>query len=294
MLELLAAIVTGLATTTALVVLLRRPRPDIDARIAQFRRQLTRTGGVRAEEATVARARDGAGAAALLPPPLRARLSRALTGAGSTLSVHRFVSATLVLQAVGALAGITVGSNVAHPAAPLLGLAGGLSLGTVPPLLWLRGIARRRRAAIWRSLPDASDLLTACVEAGMSIDAAFARVADDMHGPLSDEIRTMLREIALGRPRQLALADVGARSGVPDLDAMIAAISQADESGTSLAAVLRAQARHLRVQRRLFAEERARKVPAKMTFPIIFFIVPTLFVLVLGPLGLELLETFQQ
>ncbi len=294
MLPLLAAVATGLSVAVLLIALARPRTSAAEARLAGARREFARTGDVLPERPVAAAGAGERGRAAmLLPAGMRARLARSLASAGSPLSVDRFVTVTLVSQVVGAFAGLAVSSAAPVAGAAVFGVAGGLVLGAVPPLVWLRGVGRRRRLLVWRSLPDTSDLLTTCVEAGMSIDAAFARVAEDMPGPLSDEIRTMLREVALGRPRHLALADIGVRCGVPDLTAMLTAVIQADESGTSLGAVLRAQAHHIRIRRKLLAEEKARKVPAKMTFPIIFLIVPTLFILILGPLAIEIMETFQ-
>ena len=172
--------------------------------------------------------------------------------------------------------------------ATLGAVIGGFAL----PAMWLRKRVKRRRTEIWRSLPDAADLLTTCVEAGLDINASFARVALEMPGPLQAEVQTMLREVALGRRRRDAIEDIGHRTGVEDLTGMLQAIVQAEESGTSLSSVLRAQSAHIRAARRLFAEQKARVIPVKMTFPIIFLILPTLFILVLGPLAIEIWTQF--
>ena len=174
----------------------------------------------------------------------------------------------------------------------LVSVLAGTAGGFVLPALWLRGRARKRRLVIWRSLPDAADLLTTCVEAGLDINASFARVALEMPGPLQGEVQTMLREVSLGRRRSDAITDIGLRTGVEDLQGMLQAIVQAEESGTTLSGVLRAQSKHIRAARRLFAEQKARVIPAKMTFPIIFMILPTLFILILGPLAIEIYEAF--
>ena len=229
-----------------------------------------------------------------VPPSLLAAIRRALTAAGHPASVAEFVAiATLIGVTFAALPlalALTYGASIGGAiVATALGAAiGGFAL----PTLWLRKRVRRRRTEVWRSLPDVADLLTTCVEAGLDINASFARVALELPGPLQEEIRIMLREVSLGRRRSEAIEDIGRRTGVEDLAGMLQAIVQAEESGTTLSGVLRAQSAHIRAARRLFAEQRARVIPVKMTFPIILLILPTLFILVLGPLAIELWEQF--
>jgi tight adherence protein C len=229
-----------------------------------------------------------------VPAALQGTIQRALAAAGNPKTQTEFVlfavllgvSFSLSLLVLTMAAGGSLGAVIG------LGLVGAVAGGFGLPALWLRRRMRSRRSVIWRSLPDAADLLTTCVEAGLDINASFARVALEMPGPLQEEVQIMLREVSLGRRRRDALNDIGDRTGVEDLGGMLTAIIQAEESGTTLGGVLRAQSKHIRAARRLFAEQRARVVPAKMTFPIIFLIVPTLFVLILGPLGIQLWETF--
>jgi tight adherence protein C len=229
-----------------------------------------------------------------MPTSLLAGIERRLIAAGRPAGLAEFTLVALMLGS--ALAALPLSLAVAYDANPgaalvfaLLGAAAG---GFLLPGMWLRRRVKDRRNEVWRSLPDAADLLTTCVEAGLDINASFARVALELAGPLQEEVQTMLREVSLGRRRRDAIEDIGRRTGVEDLTGMLQAIVQAEESGTSLAGVLRAQSRHIRNSRRLFAEERARVIPAKMTFPIIFLILPTLFILVLGPLGIEVWEQF--
>lgn len=230
-----------------------------------------------------------------VPPSLLSAIRGALVAAGKPASTVEFVTIALLVGAT--MAALPLALAFAYGASPLAALLvagiGAAVGGFALPTLWLRRRVRARRTEIWRSLPDAADLLTTCVEAGLDINASFARVALEMPGPLQEEVQTMLREVSLGRRRRDALADIGRRTGVEDLAGMLTAIIQAEESGTTLSGVLRAQSRHIRNARRLYAEQKARVIPAKMTFPIIFFIVPTLFILILGPLGLELWEQFK-
>jgi len=229
-----------------------------------------------------------------VPPSLLGAIRRRLTAAGHPASVVEFVTvATLVGAAFAALPLALALAYGANPAAAVVLAAGGVAIGGFGlPAMWLRRRVKARRNEVWRSLPDAADLLTTCVEAGLDINASFARVALEMPGPLQEEVQIMLREISLGRRRRDAIEDIGRRTGVDDLTGMLQAIIQAEESGTSLAGVLRAQSKHIRASRRLFAEQKARVIPAKMTFPIIFLILPTLFILILGPLAIEIWTQF--
>jgi tight adherence protein C len=299
MLPLLSAVALGAAILFAALALRARSAPSFAAlRLAALRD--TKPTPSLEEQAVLEpperslRGRLSAPALKLLPGFLLRGTSERLVAAGSPATTAEFVGVSLVVGAsagtfVGALV-LAYGGSVANAVmgALVVTLVSGLFL----PAMWLRRRVRVRRTEIWRSLPDAADLLTTCVEAGLDINASFARVALEMEGSLRDEVQRMLREVSLGRRRRDALTDIAERTGVEDLGGMLNAIVQAEESGTSLGLVLRAQSDHIRATRRLFAEERARMVPAKMTFPIVFFIVPTLFILIMGPLGIELMETF--
>jgi len=164
--------------------------------------------------------------------------------------------------------------------------------GAFIPFLWLSRRVRARQLTIWRRLPDAFDLMTTCVEAGLGLDSAFHRVSEKLSGPVADEFAEMLREVAMGKARRDALRDMGDRTGVGDLQTFANTIVQAEELGTSLGTALRAQAGDIRLHRRQRAEEEARRAPAKMVFPLVFFILPSLFVIILGPVIIELFKTF--
>jgi tight adherence protein C len=168
--------------------------------------------------------------------------------------------------------------------------AGGLGLGG--PMALLNGRASRRRADITAELPDLVDLLTVSIEAGLALEAALARVSERGEGPLAEEVRRTLSEIALGRQRRDALRSLGARTGVPAVNAFVNSLNQADQSGMELGPVLRAQADQVRQRRRQRAEEAAMKAPIKMLFPLIMFIFPSIFVILLGPAAIQMVETF--
>ena len=133
------------------------------------------------------------------------------------------------------------------------------------------------------------DLLTICVEAGLGLDAAFHRVSEKQSGPLVDEIRHMLREIGLGRSRREAMLDLAERTDLEDVRTFANAVIQAEQLGTSLAQVLRVQSERLRVQRRQQAEQEARRAPVKMVFPLVFCLMPSLFIFILGPIVVNLM-----
>jgi tight adherence protein C len=132
-------------------------------------------------------------------------------------------------------------------------------------------------------LPGALDLITVCMEAGLSFDAGLAKVVEKTHGPLADEFAQVLQEMQLGKPRRAALRELAHRTEVRDLSSFVAAIVQADQLGMSLAPVMRAQADEVRTRRRQLAEEQAMKAPIKMLFPIVFCILPSTVLIMLGP-----------
>ena len=160
--------------------------------------------------------------------------------------------------------------------------------GSRVPDIWLGFRIDSRQRQIQRSLPDALDLITVCVEAGMALDAALNRVADTSRGPLAGEVRQAVRELSLGKPRRDALRDMARRTGVADLVAFVAAVVQAQETGVSVTAVLRVQSDALRVKRRQRAEELATKAPLKMLFPLMVCILPATFVVILGPAAVSI------
>lgn len=182
----------------------------------------------------------------------------------------------------GGLAAFVLAGSV-----PTLGLAGGgavgVLLGYMLPNLWLRGRIQARQKEIQRTLPDALDLLTICVEAGLGFEGALVRVTQKWKNALAEEFGHALAEMRMGVSRRDALAAIVTRTDVTDVATFIAAIIQADQLGVSIARVLHAQAGQMRTQRRLRAEELAHKAPVKMVFPMIFLIFPALYVIILGP-----------
>ena len=171
-------------------------------------------------------------------------------------------------------------------------ILGFVIVGFMLPQMWLKSRVNGRQTAIIKSLPDAFDLITTCVEAGLGLDAALSRVAEKVEGPFADELTRTLRDIGLGKQRSLALKELGARTGVPDLVTFVNAVIQAERMGSSVGTVLRVQADQLRVRRRQRAEEQAYKAPVKMIFPLILCIFPTLFIVILGPAVITIMNDF--
>jgi tight adherence protein C len=216
-----------------------------------------------------------------------------LAGNPSGWTVDGYLTGT-VLGAIGGLAATGVVALLLEPPAPLLALLLllGVVLGFFTPGLYLYQLGYDRAERIRRGLPDAIDLLTISVEAGLGFDAAVQQVARNTEGPLADELSRMLREMQLGQSRSAALRSLAGRTNVAELRTFVGAMVQADSLGIPIAQVLRVQAHEIRVKRRQRAEERAQQVPVKITVPLIFCILPCLFVVVLGPAALSIMDTF--
>jgi tight adherence protein C len=165
-------------------------------------------------------------------------------------------------------------------------------LGYLMPGAMLGQKAAGRQEALRKALPDTMDLLTISVEAGLGFDAALAQVIHNVPGPLSDEISRLLQEMQLGVSRVDAFRSLADRTSVEELRGFVLAMIQADIFGVSISGVLRAQAKDLRVKRRQRAERKAMTSPLKLLFPLIFCVLPALFVVVLGPGAIRILHNF--
>ncbi len=225
----------------------------------------------------------------ILPHRFVERTSRQLLSAGSPISVQAFF--TLVLLCSMFVPGVAIfvivqsAGNLSLFLVLVIGL--GAVAGLALPFVWLRRKSRNRRLAIWRSLPDAFDMITVCVEAGLALDAALRQVSSKLGGPLTEEISLVLRQVGMGRPRREALEDLALRVDVPEVSTFVNAVVQAEQLGTSLGRVLRAQSISLRTQRRQRAEEVARRAPVKMVMPLVLFIMPTFFIVTVGPIAVH-------
>ncbi|MBI5669016.1 MAG: type II secretion system F family protein [Chloroflexi bacterium] len=160
---------------------------------------------------------------------------------------------------------------------------GGAVLGYYFPVLWLKSKISRRQDNIVRALPDALDLLTICVEAGLGFDQAMGKVYEKWDNDLAVAFGRVLREIQLGKMRREALRDMADRMDVPDVTAFTAAVIQADQLGVSMTKILRVQSDQMRVKRRQRAQEKAHQAPVKMMIPMVLLIFPSLWIVLLGP-----------
>ncbi len=158
------------------------------------------------------------------------------------------------------------------------------------PQMLLRARIDRRKQAIIRKFPDALDLMTICVDAGLTFDGAMAQVAEKWDDALSQEFARVVSELQLGKTRRQALLDLGDRIEVPDVLSFIASILQADQLGVSIGKVLRIQSEQMRIRRRQRAEELAQQAPVKMTFPLVFLVFPSILLVLLGPALLQILR----
>lgn len=169
--------------------------------------------------------------------------------------------------------------------------------GFMFPNLWLWLARKQRSDKIRNGLPDSLDLLVVSVESGLALDAGLQRVGQEMinvHPDLSEELQIATLEAQMGVPRAEALENMARRSGVDEMKSLVAVISQAERFGTSVAKALRTQADALRSKRRLQAEERAQKTTVKLMLPLVLFIFPSIFVVLVGPAGLRIAETLGQ
>lgn len=170
----------------------------------------------------------------------------------------------------------------------------GFLIGYIFPNSWLKAKAKLRQKEIQHTLPDVLDLLTVSVEAGLGFDAAILKVVEKQKGVLAEELLKVLQEIKMGRPRRESLRDLAKRNKpAEDLSNVVASLVQADQLGISIGGVLRNQAKQIRQKQRQRAEEKAQKAPVKMMIPLVFFVFPSIFIIVLGPAIIQIIEIFK-
>jgi tight adherence protein C len=244
----------------------------------------------------------------LVDPVLRAglRLGQRLTPAGQQSRLqHRLDIAgnpsswtperILATKGAGLVVGLVLGVILLLQTGVFPGLAwfGGLTAaGFWLPDLLLYNSGLKRQQLLQRCTPDALDMLTVCVEAGLGFDAALSHVARNTRGPIAGEFARILQEMQIGKSRVEAFQALTERTTVPELHTLVSALVQADKLGIPVANVLRSQAHEMRIKRRQRAEEQAQKIPVKILFPLIFCVFPAFFVVILGPAGIQISRTF--
>ena len=226
------------------------------------------------------------------PAGFAAKLQHRLDLAGNPdrWNPDRILAAKGLGLVVLAALGMLLGSS--SPLWLIVCAAVGGVIGFFLPDLLLYNAGLKRQALIRAQLPDAMDMLTICVEAGLGFDAALAQVARNTRGPLAAELARALQEMQIGKSRTEALRSMAGRTTAPELRAFASALVQAGELGISVAGVLREQAREMRLRRRQWAEEQAQKVPVKILFPLMFCLFPALFVVIMGPAAITILHLF--
>lgn len=259
-------------------------------------RQLAAVRATRVGGAPVLAAEDVSFADRVVVPVfgLASRLARRLTPSGfvgslqhkldvagnpSSMTPERVLSLKGFGLVLGGLFGLVVGSG---GLAVVLAVAFGAAAFYVPDLL-VYNLGLKRQEQIGRTLPDAMDLLTISVEAGLGFDSALSQVARNTEGPLAGEFMRVLQEMQIGKSRGDAFRALAERTSVPELRAFVSSLVQADAFGIPIANVLREQSKELRVKRRQKAEEKAQKVPVKIMVPLVLFIFPVIFIVILGP-----------
>ncbi|MBS3873867.1 MAG: type II secretion system F family protein [Firmicutes bacterium] len=227
------------------------------------------------------------------PLGLKTNLARRVRAAGLSSTAEQFAGWYIISGVGGFLLFTLLGLARFGSASGALYL--GLPLGLVGALLPELVLAQRmaeRQSQIVRALPDVLDLLTVSVNAGLGFDSALMKVTDKMKGPLPTEMGQVLHEIKMGVARRDALRSMAERTGVMELRSFVSTIIQADQLGVSISKVLRLQSEGLRERRRQRAEEMAMKAPVKMLLPLVLFIFPTLFIVLLGPAVLQIMASF--
>jgi tight adherence protein C len=227
----------------------------------------------------------------LLPTTWLQATEQKLVWAGLSMSLPGFV---IIWTAVSILFGF-----MAYIFTDILGFSGatrliavclGIILGVLASQFWLRMKIADRHYLARKGLPDALDMMTTSVEAGLSLDAAMVRVAEFHRGPFQDELLRALQDMSLGKSRRDALEEICDRLNVPEVITFIQTINQAEVTGAPIGRVLRVQAEQVRIGRRQAAEAQAQRAPLLMIFPLVFFIFPSIFIVLLAPAILTVID----
>ncbi len=225
-----------------------------------------------------------------------ARIRHKLDVAGNPIgwTVDRVAAFKVIGAGVGLVGSLFAAAVVLHLTfmPRLVFCVGATLLGYVAVNMWLHQRGTTRTAQMQKDLPDAIDLLTISIEAGLGFDAALSQVARNTEGPVAAEFARVLQEMQIGMARQQAMRSLGERTSLPELRGFANAMTQADSFGIPIGRLLRVQALEMRTKRRQRAEEAAQKVAVKILLPLMFCILPVLFITVLGPAAISMMSTF--
>ena len=206
----------------------------------------------------------------------------------ATFLALRFILAVVL---AGFLIAVVIISPPSNPSDNFMYIGGAAFAGFFLPHLMLTSRITRRQKEIRKAMPDALDLLTICVEAGLGFDAAMSKVSEKWENELSLAFARVIREVQLGKVRRDALKDMSDRLGIPEMTSFVAAIIQSEQLGVSMAKVLRIQSDQMRVKRRQRAEEEAHKAPVKMIIPMALLIFPSIMIIILTPAAMQIMES---
>jgi len=290
----LGAIALAIVTVAVALMPQRQSEPSIGRALAAIDEHYT----------SAAAARAGKAADPFKLPDWLQRLAERLSPAGVATTLQRRLDVAgnppgwtpdrmLAVKGLGLITLALLGAlfGLHNPELLIVGVGIGAVIGFFLPDLLLHSSGQRRQQRIPSELPDALDMLTICVEAGLGFDAALAQVARNVKGPVAAEFARVLQEMQIGKSRTEALRAMAGRTTVPELRTFVSALTQSAELGIPVAHVLREQAKEMRVRRRQRAEERAQKVPVKITFPLIVCLFPALLVVIMGPAIIEIAHT---
>ncbi len=264
--------------------------------LANLRRQLDKQPAAAQAVTSSDRKNSGGLTASVVkaaPAPLMKTLNRLWAGAGrpENNTPERIVATMALLGLVGAAAGVLIARQVQPPLGLLMGV-GVAALAFFFPMVRLQSAGATRKEAIKRQLPDTLDQMSIAVNAGLGFDAAMMRVAKNGKGELASELVRTLQDIQVGQTRRAAYEDLAARTGVETLHRFVRSIIQAEAYGIALSDVLQTQADELRLERRQYAERKAMEIPVKVVFPLILFIMPAMFIVVMGPGVIGIIHAF--
>ena len=301
---IVVCMLAAFVSTTVLVLVMTTPYETPAMRLARYARHTGRRGSpaIEAETLTLRERLIVPLFRKLIEFAARAAPSRArrtvaadLQMAGSRMNPTMFLGLrTLIMFGLPAVGVLYVLTSGALNTTDIIVMALALIWGRRLPTMWLKRRMRARQRLIDRALPYSLDLMVACLEGGLSLDASLAKVVEQTDGPLAVEIRRTLQEMALGRPTADAIRDLGDRTGAPGLKRLTDDIVQSDRMGISIAESLRNLARDARIARRQAAEELARKAPIKMVPVLIFCVLPALGIVTTAPAAILLMRTFSQ
>jgi len=297
---LIVVTLSGLFACLSAAVFGRRTSSVMETRIETFRARATTQRDeldvdleMTFEERVVRPAIDALArsATSILPQSVLSDIQHKLTMARSPIKMSTFVTfwmfSLVIFGGLALVAFFTMGGLPSLAIAVVL-----LALGYRLPRMWLTSRVKAVQKSVILNLPDDLDLITTCVEAGLGLDAALARVAEHSKGPLSSELQRMLRDVAMGKLRREAMEEMSERVSVEELSNFIAAIIQAEKLGVGISQVLRVQSDQLRTQRRQRAERLANEAPVKMIFPLVLLIFPAFLAVILAPAVISISESF--